>query len=209
MALTLASCADSDDTTSTDETETTDDATSGEGTDDAADDATASDESADDAASDDGDSGGEVAGGGADCLIGTWEAPRDEVEAVVLANVPAVPGLTVELVDGTMTAEFRADQTAEFVTQASVSAETNELGTIDGSMDGLNVVDWAVDGDTLTYTTTSFELTLAVGDLPLPEVPGPAPGESASATFSCEGDTLELTPDNPLVRLPQRLTRVA
>ena len=150
------------------------------------------------------DTGG---GGGSDCLVGSWEAPQEVVQEQILGNLAGVPA-EVELVDGSVTAEFRADQTADFLTQASVLITVPDFGELEGSMDSVNRVDWSVEGDVMTFTTTEFNLDLAVDGFPIPEVPGPAPGESGSATFTCNGDTLELEADNPLARIPTRLNRV-
>ncbi len=153
------------------------------------------------------DSGG-GAGGGADCLIGKWEAPRDAFEEQITANLAAIPGVEPVLEDGQMTAEFRADMTADFVTQATISGNHPDLGRLEGIIDGLFVVDWVVDGDLLTYTTTSFDFDVAIDGFPFPDAPGPAEGDQASVNFTCSGDQLEIAPNNPAVRLPAQWTRV-
>ena len=152
--------------------------------------------------------GGEASGGGADCLIGTWEAPRDAVEDQVTANLATLPGVSPALEDGKMTAEFRPDMTADFVTQARVSGNHPDVGRIEGTMDGLFVVDWVVEADVLTYTAKSFDLVVSIDGLTIPDVPGPAEGDEASVTFTCAGDQLEIVPNSPFARLPPQWTRV-
>lgn len=146
-------------------------------------------------------------GGGDECLVGSWTADGDQVAAIVVASVPSLPGVEPTVDHGTMTAEFRADHTADFVTQAGVTVDAPELGPVSGTMDGLMVVDWSTEGETLTYTTTSFDLTVAIDDLPLPSGPGPADGEQASVTYACEGDSLQLEANAPFMRLPANWTR--
>jgi hypothetical protein len=179
---------------------------SGDASDDASDDSSAADESTDtsEAAA---DTGGGDGGEGADCLIGTWEAPQEVVEEQVLGNLAGVPA-EIELISGSVTAEFRADQTADFVTQAEVLVTVPDFGEHEGTMDGLNSVDWSVVGNVMTFTTTDFNLDMAVDGYPFPEVSGPAPGDSATLVFSCSGDVLELTNDNLLAPIPARLNRV-
>ena len=154
------------------------------------------------------DDAGEASGGGADCLIGTWEAPRDAVEDQVTANLATLPGVSPALEDGKMTAEFRPDMTADFVTQARVSGNHPDVGRIEGTMDGLFVVDWVVEADVLTYTAKSFDLVVSIDGLTIPDVPGPAEGDEASVTFTCAGDQLEIVPNSPFARLPPQWTRV-
>ncbi|MCP3990270.1 MAG: hypothetical protein GY724_14430 [Actinomycetia bacterium] len=154
------------------------------------------------------DGSGGSSGGGADCLVGSWEASRDDFEEQITANLAAIPGIDPTLEAGQMTADFRADMTADFVTQATVSGDHPDLGRLEAIMDGLFVVDWVVEGDLLTYTTVSYTFDVAIDGFPFPDIPGPVEGDQASVNFTCSGDQLEIAPTNPAVRLPTQWTRV-
>jgi len=98
--------------------------------------------------------------------------------------------------------------TANFLTDATAVVNEPTLGELQGVLDSTLGANWAVDGDQLTFTPTSWDFTIEVAGIPLSDIPGPAVGQSASATFTCSGDHLQVNIDNPAVRIPSSFDRV-
>ncbi len=142
------------------------------------------------------------------CVVGMWEAPREAVEEQVDAALAGIPGVEPELEEGSVTADFRNDGTADFVTQAVASGTDPALGRLTGSIDATMGVTWMVEGERLSYTTTSWDMELLIADQPFPGVPGPTIGETASVTFTCTGDVMTIDSAEGALPLPTRWNRV-
>lgn len=187
LGLTLASCAgggEGDETTAPegDATEQTD---------------------GDDTAEGDGEDGGDVAAGGAECLVGTWEMTPEAMEEQVLAQMGgegevSVEGTTEMTFDGTTL-------TSEAANTASYSAEV-EGTAIEGSTetDGVFVVNYTADDSTLTYgEVVSAEGTVTVtvaGTSQEQDFASSAellPGQEVAYTCTDTELTLNLEMDNP------------
>lgn len=141
LSLTLASCAGDGDGEETGAPEG--DGTTTEQTDDGADD-TEGDEGTTE------DDGGDVAAGGAECLVGTWAMTPEAMEEQVLAQMGgegevSVEGTTEMTFDGT-TVTSEANNSASYSTEVEGTAIEGSTET-----DGVFVVNYTADDTTLTY----------------------------------------------------------
>ena len=131
------------------------------------------------------------------CVTGDWTMISDEVEDIFRDSaIASVPGMEVS-VDGEGALTMAADGTYSYVPAftATVSLlDTTGAGTWSGSLLG----SWSLDGDTLTMTQTSNDIsgTIAImgSTQPMPDI---AVFAGTGTVVDCNPATMEIRLDTP------------
>lgn len=132
------------------------------------------------------------------CVTGDWTMISDEVEDIFRNSaIASVPGMEVT-VDGEGALTMAADGTYSYVPgfNATVSLlDTTSAGAWSGSLAGT----WSLDGDALTMTQTSSDIsgTITVMGLiqPMPDI---AVFAGTGAVVDCNPATMEIRLDTPI-----------
>lgn len=139
------------------------------------------------------------AAGDAACLVGTWNVT--EIEGYIQSILPAgvdSSSLEYQGMSGTMQVTFESDGTGNYLIQ-DFTVDYIMIGLPTGfAMNGSGTFTYQTAGDQVTVqtgddSTLTGELTIGTTASPLGDL-----GESAingTRGFSCQGDTLEMTPD--------------
>ncbi len=149
---------------------------------------------------------GSTAGGGDDCLVGTWELDSDSfVENFTSIFADAgMPDADISALDGTFIVDMNADGTYDAVRDAWGFSVAMAEGTVTIEINGTESGTWSTDADVLSIQGDTSDLavdsTIEVDGqvVPLPEGQFPVDtpsGIATDSTYDCSGDVLTLTND--------------
>jgi len=143
----------------------------------------------------------------ASCLIGQWVGDASQVASQLNALVQQIQGVTVNLGASTMVFEFRSDGTATISAAAELTATAAGFGTFPGQAASTINGTWALNGSTLTLTTSTATLNVAAAGQQFAPQFGPPPGTSVSGSANCNGDQLSIQGGNNALFTPVNWTR--